>query len=143
VLVLLMLVGAWIRLFFNLRHRGRTIYAIPVTAGLAVLVIALAIRPDDDAKAETGAAVPFAQVATIVEERCATCHSAAPTDPSFSAAPLGVELDTPEQIRARADQIDELAVESRAMPLGNATGMTDAERVLLGRWIAQGARVEP
>jgi uncharacterized membrane protein len=143
VLVLLMLVGAWIRLFFNLRHRGRTIWAIPVTAGLAVLAIALAIRPDDDAKAETGAAVPFAQVAAVVKQRCATCHSASPTDPSFSAAPLGVELDTPEQISTRADQIDELAVQSRVMPLGNATGMTDAERELLGRWIDLGAKVEP
>ncbi len=143
VLVLLMLVGAWIRLFFNLRHRGRTIWAIPVTAGIAVLAIALAIRPDDDAKAETGATVPFAQVAAVVKQRCATCHSASPTDPSFNAAPLGVELDTPEQISARADQIDELAVQSRVMPLGNATGMTDAERELLGRWVEQGAKVEP
>jgi uncharacterized membrane protein len=143
VLVLLMLVGAWIRLFFNLRHRGRTIWAIPVTAGIAVLAIAIAIRPDDDAKAETGTNVPFAQVAAVVKQRCATCHSATPTDPSFSAAPLGVELDTPEQISARADQIDELAVQSRVMPLGNATGMTDAERELLGRWIDQGAKVEP
>ena len=29
------------------------------------------------------------------------------------------------------------------MPLGNVTGMTDAERELLGRWIAQGAKVAP
>jgi uncharacterized membrane protein len=143
VLVLLMLVGAWIRLFFNLRHRGRTIWAIPVTAGIAVLAIALAIRPDDGAKAETGTTVPFAQVAAVVKQRCATCHSASPTDPSFNAAPLGVEFDTPEQISARADQIDELAVQSRVMPLGNATSMTDAERELLGRWIDQGAKVGP
>jgi uncharacterized membrane protein len=143
VLVALMLVGAWIRLFFNLRHRGRTVWAIPVTAALAVVVIAIAIRPEDDAKAETSAAVPFAQVAAIVGQRCATCHSAMPTDSSFSAAPLGVELDTPAQIQARADAIEELAVRTRVMPLGNATGMTDAERELLGRWIDQGAKVEP
>ncbi|HET9673262.1 MAG TPA: urate hydroxylase PuuD [Gaiellaceae bacterium] len=143
VLVALMLVGAWIRLFFNLRHRGRTVWAIPVTAALAVVVIAIAIRPEDDANAETSAAVPFAQVAAIVEQRCATCHSAMPTDSSFSAAPLGVELDTPAQIKARADAIEELAVRTRVMPLGNATGMTDAERELLGRWIEQGAKVEP
>ena len=31
VLVCLMLVGAWIRLFFNLRHAGRTVWWIPVT----------------------------------------------------------------------------------------------------------------
>jgi uncharacterized membrane protein len=27
------------------------------------------------------------------------------------------------------------------MPLGNVTGMTPAERAVLGRWIAQGARI--
>ncbi len=143
VLVALMLVGAWVRHFFNLRHRGRTSWFIPVTAGLAVLAIAIAIRPDDDADADTGAPVPFAQVAQIVEERCATCHSLTPSDRSVLAAPLGIVLDTPEQIRARADAIDAVAVRSRAMPLGNVTGMTDEERELLGRWIRQGARVEP
>jgi len=39
--------------------------------------------------------------------------------------------------------IEEQAVQTRAMPLGNVTGMTDAERALLGRWIRLGARVEP
>jgi uncharacterized membrane protein len=28
------------------------------------------------------------------------------------------------------------------MPLGNKTGMTDAERDLLGRWLEQGARID-
>jgi len=28
------------------------------------------------------------------------------------------------------------------MPLGNATGMTDAERVALGAWIRAGAQIE-
>jgi len=32
------------------------------------------------------------------------------------------------------------AVESKTMPLGNMTGMTDDERVVLGRWIDQGAK---
>ena len=142
VLVALMLVGAWIRLFFNLRHRGRTIWAIPATAALAVLAIAIAIRPDDAEPAGT-AAVPFAQVAAIVEQRCAVCHSMSPTNPSFSSAPAGIMFDTPEEIQARAAAIDEQAVRTHAMPLGNVTEMTDAERELLGRWIAQGAKVEP
>ena len=142
VLVALMLVGAWIRVYFNLRHRGRTIWAIPVTAALAVLAIAIAIRPDDAEPAGT-AAVPFSQAAEIVEARCATCHSLTPSDPSFSSPPAGIAFDTPEQIRARAAAIEEQAVRTRAMPLGNVTRMTDAERVLLGRWIQQGAKVEP
>ena len=61
----------------------------------------------------------------------------------FSAPPLGIAFDTPEQIRSRASQIEEQAVRTNAMPLGNVTGMTDAERELLGRWIDQGAKVEP
>ncbi len=142
VLVALMLVGAWIRLFFNLRHRGRTIWSIPATAALAVLAIAIAIRPDDAEPAGTPA-VSFAQVATIVEQRCAVCHSMTPTNPSFSSAPAGIAFDTPEQIQARADAIEEQAVRTHAMPLGNVTGMTDGERELLGRWIAQGAKVAP
>ncbi|MBA3384217.1 MAG: urate hydroxylase PuuD [Actinobacteria bacterium] len=142
VLVALMLVGAWIRLYFNLRHRGRTVWAIPASAALAVFAIAIAIRPDDAEPADT-AAVPFARVASIVEQRCTVCHSLTPTDPSFSSPPGGIAFDTPEQIRTRAGAIEEQAVRTRAMPLGNATGMTDAERELLGRWIRQGAKVAP
>ncbi len=151
VLVVLMLVGAWIRLFFNLRHRGQSNWAIPVTAAIAVLVLAYVIRPDDGESqtATTGTAtqpaeaVPFDRVATIIEQRCVTCHSMNPTDDTFTAPPAGITFDTPEEIRARAGQIEEQAVRTRAMPLGNATGMTAEERELLGRWIDQGARVEP
>ena len=32
VLLVLMFLGAWARLFFNLRHQGRTVWAIPVSA---------------------------------------------------------------------------------------------------------------
>jgi uncharacterized membrane protein len=28
------------------------------------------------------------------------------------------------------------------MPLANKTGMTDAEREMLGRWVDQGARID-
>ena len=48
-------------------------------------------------------------------------------------------LDTPEQIAANAQKIHEQAVVTKAMPIGNLTGMTDAERATLGAWIAAGA----
>ena len=135
VLLVLMLIGVWIRHFFNLRHRGQTIWAIPVSAAIAVVVLAVAIEPEESAPAEGDATIEFAQVASIIEERCATCHSAQPTDDSFTTAPQGVVLDTPEQIRTQADAIEQQAVRTRAMPLGNKTGMTDEERELLGRWV--------
>ena len=129
VLVCLMLVGAWIRLFFNLRHAGRTLWWIPVTAAAALAAIAVWIRPPDAGASEDEPEVTFAQVAPIVERRCAVCHSGA-------AAQQGVRLDSREAIESQADAIERVAVRTKAMPLGNATGMTDAERHLLGRWIS-------
>ena len=46
-----------------------------------------------------------------------------------------------DEIKALADRINSVAVLSETMPLGNLTGMTPAERELLGRWIAQGATI--
>ena len=40
-----------------------------------------------------------------------------------------------------AAQIKVVAVDSKVMPLGNATHMTDAERQTLGTWIDQGAKI--
>jgi uncharacterized membrane protein len=137
VIASLMAVGAWIRHYFNLRHRGLNVWPIPVSAGVALVAIALAIKPEDDpARAAPAGSVDFARVQEIVAERCAPCHSARPTQPGFSAAPGGVELDTPEQIAAQAEAIEQQAVDSRAMPLGNVTGMTDEERAELAAWLA-------
>ena len=135
VLVAVLLIAAYVRHFFNLRHKGRTVWAIPVTAALATLVLAVAIAPDKP----KAAPFTFAEVQKIVGERCATCHAGKPTQPGFNEAPKGVLLDTPALIAANAQKINEQAVLTKAMPIGNLTGMTDAERVLLGAWIAAGA----
>jgi uncharacterized membrane protein len=141
VLVALMAVGAWIRHFFNLRHAGRTVWWIPVSAAAAIAGVAVAIRPEGASDGGAAAArVPFARAQAIVRERCVPCHSAMST--RVGAAPLGIELDTPEQIRARAAAIERVAVETTAMPLANATGMTQSERDQLGAWIRQGARIK-
>jgi len=142
VLVALMTIGAWIRHFFNLRHAGRTVWWIPVTAALGIAVVAVAIRPDDGSgSAPAGAAaVPFARAQAIVQARCVPCHSAQPT--KVDAAPLGIVFDNPQQIEAQASLIERVAVSSKTMPLGNATGMTQAERDELGAWIRQGATIK-
>ncbi|MDQ4081372.1 MAG: urate hydroxylase PuuD [Actinomycetota bacterium] len=143
VLVAIMAVGAWIRHFFNLRHRGRTVWAIPASAAVALVALALALEPD---RGETGAQsggdeepVEFAEVERIVNERCAVCHSVTPTE--AETAPKGITFDTREEIAAQADAIRQQAIDSRAMPPGNVTGMTDAERDVLAEWIRAGAKV--
>jgi uncharacterized membrane protein len=138
ILIVLLVIGAWVRHFFNLRHAGRTVWAIPVSAAIAIAVLAILIRPQNESAAGTPA-VPFATVARIIDQRCTACHSMHPT--KVSEAPLGITLDTPEEIQRLAPSIRAQAVDSTAMPLGNATGMTGAERKLLGRWIEQGAKI--
>jgi uncharacterized membrane protein len=130
VLVALMAVGAWIRHYFNVRHTGRDLWLIPVTAAVAVVAIALAIRPSDTvSQATSGAGPRFSEVQAIVERRCVTCHSGV-------SAPQGVRLETRAQIESRARQIEQQAVVTKAMPLGNATKMTQDERDALARWVA-------
>ena len=135
VLVAVLLIAAWVRHFFNLRHKGRTVWAIPVTGALATLALAVAIAP---AKPQA-AAFDVADVHRIVAERCATCHAAKPTQPGFNEPPKGVLLDTTASIVANAPKINEQAVLTKAMPIGNLTAMTDPERATLGAWIAAGA----
>ncbi|HEV3407082.1 MAG TPA: urate hydroxylase PuuD [Gaiellaceae bacterium] len=140
VLVALMVIGAWVRHFFNVRHTGRNVWAIPATAALATVALAVAIAPDDGGGTARGGEVSFAEVERIVEQRCASCHSDNPT--ATRTAPQGVKFDTPEEIAAQADRIEQQAVDSNAMPPGNVTGMTAEERELLGEWISQGASTE-
>ena len=83
----------------------------------------------------------FAQVKSVIAERCSVCHSATPSSPMFSAPPAGLVLDTPEQIQAQAAKIHAQSVASQIMPLGNITQMTQEERDLIGAWIDQGAQI--
>ena len=139
VLVCLMVIGAAIRHFFNLRHQGRNVWAIPVAAAIALAGIAVWLRPPETSSA--GPQVPFSQVRSIVDQRCTVCHSMQPTQPGFSSPPKGIAFDTPEQIAARASAIEQQAVVLKSMPLGNVTHMTQAERDALGAWISQGANI--
>ncbi len=136
VLVAILLIAAFVRHFFNLRHRGRTVWAIPVAALVATAALAVAIAPTPPSRAS---APPFAEVQAIVAQRCASCHADRPTQQGFAVAPKGILLDTPERIRANAQNIQAQAVATRAMPIGNLTRMTDAERAQLAAWIAAGA----
>lgn len=92
-----------------------------------------------NAQANAGGA-DFDKVHSVIQERCSVCHSAKPTSPMFTAAPGGVMFDTPQQIQAMAPKIQAQAVATQIMPLGNITQMTQAERDLIGSWIAEGAK---
>jgi len=136
----LAVIGVATRHWFNLRNQGRKSIWILPAAALGLVALALVTAPrSGPAWSAVGGQVSFADVRLIVARRCAGCHSSAPTTPGIPAAPLGVVLDTPDDIRANAPRMLAVAVDAQTMPLGNLTGMTPEERDLLGRWIRAGA----
>ncbi|HEY8648349.1 MAG TPA: urate hydroxylase PuuD [Candidatus Limnocylindria bacterium] len=135
----LMALGALVRHVFNVRHQGRD--ARPAAGGVAVLFVFLfvALYPRADAGPAGLTAADYGAVQQVFIARCVTCHSAHPTREGFSAAPKGVLFDTQQEIVANARRAYEQVVVTKAMPFGNVTGMTDAERDLIGRWVRSGA----
>ena len=144
VLGVIMAAGVLIRRFFNLRHKGRVEWKYPA-AGVALLLglaVAIAPKAPPQARATPGVdeAVRFAQVRTIIDQRCVSCHAQQPTQPGFATAPGGVMLHTPELVSQNALRIYQQTVQTKAMPLANLTNMTDAERAQIGAWFEAGAR---
>ena len=139
ILWLLIVVGAGARhvMIARERHRPADWWLLPVAAALAGVVFLTSPAWLGDRR--RGERVPFAAARAVIDRRCLSCHSERPTDDVFRAAPNGVTFETPESIRARAEPIRLRVVLTRTMPLANKTGMTDAERDLLGRWLDQGA----
>jgi uncharacterized membrane protein len=144
ILLVLALSSAGIRWCMNMRFTkpGWLFPAGTIFIGGWGLCLALLENRDalGGAGPERRTPVPFAEAAEIIHTRCTTCHSANPTDDTYSQAPNGVMFDTPEQIIAQASQIEERAVRLRNMPLANITKMKPEERAALGAWVAQGAK---
>lgn len=143
VLIGMSVAGALIRTWFVWRHkaheRGGYTPAWPVVWGvLSLVIVAVMLAP---ARSSNVVAAPddFARIESIFRERCASCHSATPTQPGFFAAPKGIELDSPQHIIDNAARTQPLLV-SHTMPPGNLTGMTEEERTLVLSWIDHGAR---
>ena len=131
VLIAIMLLAAYVRHFFNLRHKGRTVWAIPVTAAARH-----AGAGDRDRAREAAGRAPTRSPTCrrSSPQRCATCHAAKPTQEGFSDGAQGRDAATrPQLIVANAQKINEQAVVTKVMPIGNLTGMTDAERATLAR----------
>jgi uncharacterized membrane protein len=128
VFVLIAVLTALIRVFFNRWHTGQRVWWIPAVAAVAVVGLALWLQPEETSPS-TSPPPAFAQVQAVMTARCVPCHSGA-------SAPLGIRFETREEIEARADDIERQAVQTNAMPPGNATGITDQERQLLGAWVA-------
>ena len=138
VLVLLMLAGSLIRHSFVARHKalvaGQRVpweYAAAGVAALLVLAVWLAPAPQPPAP-PAPARVVLADVQLVVNQRCVVCHNT-------QVNQKNVMLHTPELIQQHAQAIYQQAVVLKAMPMNNATAITDAERALIKQWFESGA----
>ena len=137
VLLGLMAAGATAQHWLNLRHRGQAEPALLWGAGAIVLAVAVVTGPSL-APAEPLTADEVTAARQVFTARCVSCHAVSPTNTAFTAAPKGLSLESDERIRASAALIYQQVVLSRAMPLGNQTGMTEDERDLISRWYRTG-----
>ncbi|MDH3661916.1 MAG: urate hydroxylase PuuD [Alphaproteobacteria bacterium] len=147
ILALILVMGAVIRHFYNVRHRGEPSpwWTWAAATVLALLVIGLSsMQHAHDAAdgASAPAEVDFAAVEEIMLSRCSMCHAAEPLWEGMAVPPKGVVLETPRQIGLLVDAINAQSVRSHAMPPSNITEMEPQERATLAAWIAAGAPLD-
>jgi uncharacterized membrane protein len=166
IMVLFIFAGALIRQYFVLMHGGKIRPGYPIAGVALILVAVwigapsakkavqapapaqtqssvvatdstdgTAVEAAESVAAASGE-VTLAQVETIMNNRCVECHAQAPTSEMFAAAPLGIVLDSQQEILLQADHIKQV-VASKYMPLGNMTQMTDEERDMIAAWNGQ------
>ena len=147
VLVLMMLAGAAIRQFFVLRHGyllGRNRHPIGYAlVGLAVIAGVIVWMQPVPATTSVAAAaivssekavVSYQKVQAVIAQRCTVCHGA-------QVQMKNVRLDSPANLKLHAQMVYQQAVVTKIMPMNNATGITEAERALIGHWFEGGAPV--
>ena len=140
ILVMMMLAGALIRQFFVQRHGyhlGRAKNPLPFAiAGVVILLSVIVwMRPAPSATAPAAvndAPVTYAEVSQVFAQRCYMCHGE-------QVQMKNVRFETPEGVKQHALGIYQQAVVTKQMPMNNATGITEAERMTIKRWYEAGA----
>jgi uncharacterized membrane protein len=136
---LIVVIGASVRHFINMRHKGHVLlwWTWGLTAACALAIIALSMQgpaKSTQANAPAPTKVAFDDVEAVVASRCSMCHAPEPLWPGVASPPKGVMLDTPERIRLHRHEIALQSVFTSAMPPSNITEITAEERDVLAAW---------
>ena len=81
------------------------------------------------------------RIAALAGSASGKIHAAKPSFEGIAAAPKGVIMETPAQIRRWAASLRQ-QVQTEAMPPGNMTEITAEERAKLIAWVAAGAPLD-
>jgi uncharacterized membrane protein len=129
-----------VRHYHNLYEKGQRLNWLIPFAIISIISLVIVTAPTPKISPKDLPPVSFLSVQPIFQQRCASCHSSHPTDDTYATAPNGITFDTPEQIQSHIDRILVRAVQTKTMPQGNKTNMTDDEREQLRVWIEQGGK---
>ncbi|WP_017524069.1 urate hydroxylase PuuD [Pusillimonas noertemannii] len=149
IVAIILALGPVIRHYFNSRHAGKGSpwWTWVVAAIGMVLVLFLSAQGPAHAEeaprslielvdgASTDAVPNIAAVQAIIGTRCLMCHTTRFSWGRFAHPGGNVSFDGVSEIQRYAGLIETNAVLSNAMPPGNFTGMTAAERRQLMAWI--------
>lgn len=136
ILIAITLIGALVRVYFVARHKGKA-SLLPIFVALALLaamVTLLAPRQSDEVSAGLTGNTDKVTVQKIVTQRCSSCHASEPSQAGFTAPPKGIVLETEEDLTRHAVAIYQQTVVTKAMPIGNLTGITAEERATIDVW---------
>lgn len=140
VLAIISLGTAGVKHWLNLKEKGQ--YSIWILPGSVIILLAAVFITAPPKLGECKNEISFAQMNAIINTRCISCHSSKPTDDVYTAPPNGVVYDTPQDIVKYKDKIMQRVVVTKTMPQNNKTGITPAEREMIGCWINQGASLK-
>lgn len=137
ILLALFAVGILVRHYFNVREKVGNVKAGWMLGVAFIVFVGTAMFASYPVLSQRSVGeIQFSQVQGLLQTHCLSCHAAKPTNAAFPSPPKGVMLESEALARSQAAQIA-TQVSSRIMPLGNTTGMTEAERTLLVQWARQ------
>ena len=135
VLVALMLVGVWARLFFNLRHRGRTHWWMLAAGAAAFVAIAVAVEQQDEPAATAGPPADTARGKQVfVSAGCGGCHTLADAG---AAGTVGPNLDA---AKPSAELVAERVRNGQGAMPSFAGELRDGEIAAVAAYVADATR---
>jgi uncharacterized membrane protein len=153
VLIAMMFAGAAIRQFFVMRHGfllGRNAnplpYALVGVATIGLMIGWLAPQPApasvalnsiavDAINTGVGGQIGYATLQPILAQRCYMCHGA-------QVQMKNVRLDSAANVKMHAQNMYQQVVVTKIMPMNNATGISEAERMIFKQWFETGAKTD-
>ena len=134
VLVALMAIGGWARLFFNLRHAGTTHWWMPVAGLAAFVVLAVVVDRSGDSSAPAATPANIAQGRQVfLSAGCAGCHTLADAG---ATGTVGPDLDSAQP---SASLVAERVRDGKGVMPSFAGKLSDAEIAAVAAYVSSSA----